>query len=292
MIFIAVGTPAAADGSTNLDYIEAVARDFCPDNDPSVSKALMITVRDIEGVNISDDSELGKLFAFLDQAIKHQKKAIDNTDTLVTHADSLWKDMHGNPFKPEDVNKFLGLHRRSILGEQGNVRNVLIQAGRTTAINSPIVTRLKQISENEAVDANDGDLIFFQFGPTQKVHTVMANLRLHIARKLGMIPETGSGGEWNFLWVVDPPLFERNEEKKLLLGVLGMVPTTEAMSMAMTYMVDPLVRNEACFAVVAICDKIVLQNPDAVADAIGKVLEATNNRNVTRRAKQVLNKAK
>ena len=35
-----------------------------------------------------------------------------------------------------------------------------------------------------------------------------------MARKLGMIPETGSAGEWNFLWVVDPPLFERNEEKK------------------------------------------------------------------------------
>ena len=67
---------------------------------------------------------------------------------------------------------------------------------------------------NEAVDAKDGDLIFFQFGPTAKVHTVMANLRLHVARKLGMIPETGSAGEWNFLWVVDPPLFERNEEKK------------------------------------------------------------------------------
>jgi hypothetical protein len=87
-------------------------------------------------------------------------------------------------------------------------------------------------------------------------------------------------------------LIQRNEEKKLLLGVLGTVPTTEALSMAMTYMTDPLVRNEACFAVVAICDEIVLQNPDEVAEAIGKVLEATNNRNVTRRAKRVLDKAK
>jgi HEAT repeat protein len=87
-------------------------------------------------------------------------------------------------------------------------------------------------------------------------------------------------------------LIQRNEEKKLLLGVLGTVPTTEALSMAKTYMADPLVRNEACFAVVAICDKIILQNPDEVADAIGKVLKATNNRNVTRRARQVLKKAK
>ena len=79
---------------------------------------------------------------------------------------------------------------------------------------------------------------------------------------------------------------------KLLLGALGTVPSVEALSMAMSYMADPLVRNEACFAVVAICEKIVTQNPDAVTEAIGKVLKATNNRNVTRRAKQVLDKVK
>jgi aspartyl-tRNA synthetase len=67
---------------------------------------------------------------------------------------------------------------------------------------------------NQAVGANEGDLILFQFGPTAKVHTVMANLRLHLGRKLGMVPETGSGGQWNLLWVVDPPLFEYDEESK------------------------------------------------------------------------------
>ena len=67
---------------------------------------------------------------------------------------------------------------------------------------------------NETVGAKEDDLILFQFGPEQKTHTVMANLRLHVAKKLGLIPETGSKGEWNVLWVVDPPLFERNEEHK------------------------------------------------------------------------------
>jgi len=85
---------------------------------------------------------------------------------------------------------------------------------------------------------------------------------------------------------------ERNEEKKLLLGALGTVPSTEALSMAMNYVDDSFVRNEACFAVVAICDEIVLQHPDEVADAIAKVLNATKNRNVTRRARAILNKAK
>ena len=40
----------------------------------------------------------------------------------------------------------------------------------------------------------------------------MANLRVHVAKKMGLIPEYGSGGQWRFLWVVDPPLFEYDEE--------------------------------------------------------------------------------
>ena len=65
---------------------------------------------------------------------------------------------------------------------------------------------------SQAVHAGPGDLIFFQFGKASLVHTVMANLRVHLAKKLGLIPEVGSGGRWEFLWVVDPPLFEFDEE--------------------------------------------------------------------------------
>ena len=46
------------------------------------------------------------------------------------------------------------------------------------------------------------------------MQTVMANLRLHLGKKLGLIPESGHGGKWNFLWVVNPPLFEYDDEKK------------------------------------------------------------------------------
>ncbi len=42
----------------------------------------------------------------------------------------------------------------------------------------------------------------------------MANLRVHLGKKLGYIPEHGAGGLWNFLWVVNPPLFEYDEELK------------------------------------------------------------------------------
>lgn len=67
---------------------------------------------------------------------------------------------------------------------------------------------------NSACGAEDGDLILFQSGKEQVVHTVMANLRVYLGKKLGLIPESGHGDHWNFLWVVDPPLFEYDAEKK------------------------------------------------------------------------------
>ena len=65
---------------------------------------------------------------------------------------------------------------------------------------------------NAACAAEPGDLLLFQFGKESVVHTVMANLRVHLAKRMGLIPEYGSGGKWRFLWVVNPPLFEFDED--------------------------------------------------------------------------------
>jgi len=67
---------------------------------------------------------------------------------------------------------------------------------------------------NEKTGAKDGDMLLFQFGKAALVQTVMANLRVHLAKKLGLIPEVGHGNQWKFLWVVDPPLFEYDDETK------------------------------------------------------------------------------
>jgi aspartyl-tRNA synthetase len=77
------------------------------------------------------------------------------------------------------------------------------------------VTDAYRTAVNAAVGAKDGDLILFQFGKTELVHTVMANLRVHIAKRLGYIPETGTkDNDWNFLWIIDPPLFEYDDNAK------------------------------------------------------------------------------
>jgi len=76
------------------------------------------------------------------------------------------------------------------------------------------VTPEMRLAVNAALGAKDGDLICFQFGKASLVHTVLANLRVHVAKKMGLIPESGHGGQWKFLWVVDPPLFEYDDDGK------------------------------------------------------------------------------
>jgi aspartyl-tRNA synthetase len=81
------------------------------------------------------------------------------------------------------------------------------------------VTPEARLAINAACDAKPGDVLLFQFGKEAMVHTVLANLRLYLGKRLGLIPEYGpkdpkKADSWNFLWVVDPPLFEYNEEEK------------------------------------------------------------------------------
>ncbi|MFT3926163.1 MAG: aspartate--tRNA ligase [Myxococcales bacterium] len=80
---------------------------------------------------------------------------------------------------------------------------------------SKTVTDAFRIAVNQATGAQEGALILFQFGKAELVHTVMANLRLYIAKKLGYIPESGTkDNDFNFLWIIDPPLFEYDDQAK------------------------------------------------------------------------------
>ena len=67
---------------------------------------------------------------------------------------------------------------------------------------------------NTSTGAKDGDLLFFQFGKESTVQTVLANLRVHLAKKMKLIPESGHDGRFEFLWVVNPPLFEWDDDRK------------------------------------------------------------------------------
>ena len=49
---------------------------------------------------------------------------------------------------------------------------------------------------NQACGAGPGDILCFQFGRTSLVDTVMANLRLHVAKKIGPSLSRSMAGLW------------------------------------------------------------------------------------------------
>lgn len=68
----------------------------------------------------------------------------------------------------------------------------------------------KNLSENELVGiaqsagANPGDAIFFAAGEKSSSQNLLGAVRLEIGKRCGLIPE----GKWEFLWVLDAPMFE------------------------------------------------------------------------------------
>jgi aspartyl-tRNA synthetase len=63
-------------------------------------------------------------------------------------------------------------------------------------------------SLRDALHANEGDMTLIVAGRTTRVWDVLGSLRLRVAKEQGLIP----ADRWDFLWVVDFPLFEWDEE--------------------------------------------------------------------------------
>ena len=59
------------------------------------------------------------------------------------------------------------------------------------------------------MDAKAGDLLFFAADDDEIVYAVLGNLRLELARNLGLLDK----GEYKFLWVTEFPLLEYSEEE-------------------------------------------------------------------------------
>jgi aspartyl-tRNA synthetase len=61
-----------------------------------------------------------------------------------------------------------------------------------------------------ALDAEEGDLLFFVADQPAIVHQALAELRLELARRLDLIDKT----TFNFIWVTDFPLLEYDHDEK------------------------------------------------------------------------------
>ena len=85
-------------------------------------------------------------------------------------------------------------------------------------------------------------------------------------------------------------LADRDEEKKLVLGVLGGIPSVEALAMVAASLPDPGLKDEAGAAAVAIGEKIAGSHPAQVAQAMKQVLKATQGPALRQRAQDLLDR--
>ncbi len=68
----------------------------------------------------------------------------------------------------------------------------------------------------QKTNASPGDLILFGAGNTKIVNKALDRVRQYLAKELTLIPKTDESQQWNFLWVVDFPMFEFNADEKRL----------------------------------------------------------------------------
>jgi aspartyl-tRNA synthetase len=64
--------------------------------------------------------------------------------------------------------------------------------------------------------AQPGNLLLFGAGDTATVNKALDRVRQFLARELELVPSERDNSSWNFLWVVDFPMFEFNADEKRL----------------------------------------------------------------------------
>jgi HEAT repeat protein len=86
-------------------------------------------------------------------------------------------------------------------------------------------------------------------------------------------------------------LAHRPDEKRLVLGVLGGVPTADSLALVAPLLDDPQLAEEASLAAVLIAEQMGSDNRDQVRAALEKVLKVTHNGPIRERAQNVLKKS-
>ena len=84
----------------------------------------------------------------------------------------------------------------------------------------------------------------------------------------------------------------RDEERKLVLDTLTRFPLVQGLRMVTPHLGNASLREEASKAAVTIGEKIVGSEPQAVADAMTKVLAATKDEQIVKRAKVLIARTK
>ena len=107
-------------------------------------------------------------------------------------------------------------------------------------IAGPVAKNLSDEERNglmNAVGAKTGDAVFFAAGSRSEALGLLGAARIEIGQKLGLINEK----EWNFVWVVDAPMFEQvtNDQGQLVWTAVHHPFTSPNAESLATFVKDP-----------------------------------------------------
>lgn len=122
-------------------------------------------------------------------------------------------------------------------GAKGLAYAVFAEDGEITG---PVAKNLSEEERNglmNAVGAKKGDAVFFAAGLKSEALGLLGAARLEIGQRLGLINEK----EWNFVWVVDAPMFEQvtNEQGQLVWTAVHHPFTSPNAESMKTFVTDP-----------------------------------------------------
>ncbi len=99
-------------------------------------------------------------------------------------------------------------------GAKGLISAKVIQNGWQSSIQK-FITEDERKAVDKALNAMGNDLLLFVAGPPKIVNQSLANLRLHLGEKFGLIPKD----QYRFVWVLDFPLLEYDETEGRFVAV-------------------------------------------------------------------------
>ena len=118
----------------------------------------------------------------------------------------------GSSFSRKEIDDLT--HFVQNFGAKGLMSAKVIQNGWQSSIQK-FITEEERKRVDDALGAMENDLLLFVAGSPKVVNQSLANLRLHLGEKLGLIPKD----QYRFVWILDFPLLEYDEAEGRFMAV-------------------------------------------------------------------------
>ncbi len=118
----------------------------------------------------------------------------------------------GSSFSRKQIDELT--HYVYAYGAKGLMSAKIVQGGWQSSIQK-FITETERKAVDDVLKASENDLLLFVAGPPKVVNQSLANLRLHLGEKLGLIPKD----EYRFVWILDFPLLEYDETEGRFVAV-------------------------------------------------------------------------